>query len=275
MAYLYGTTIELVYRKDILHMACSRFDLFERGWTEKLIKKYLGQPDYRVRRGRRTTGPVLYWKRARVRQIEASLDHDCIASMSAFRDEAKLYERDTANPMGYIKDGAAYRFPHEKTYLYGTTTELVCRKDIMHMACSRHDLLERFWTDDLIKKYLGQPDYRVRRGHRNTGPLLYWKTARVEAIEGVLESADIALLVTVNIDKYKSRDERENYRNFTTRHMDWPEGEEEIGAMSPLGGQSHSPSFEDWSAEEWSGDLRELDWRAIRHNRFLRSLLYR
>jgi hypothetical protein len=71
MAYLYGTTTELVYREDIAHIAFSRPDLVERGWTKPDIKYYLGPPDYRVRRGRYNTGPVLFWKKARVREIEA------------------------------------------------------------------------------------------------------------------------------------------------------------------------------------------------------------
>jgi hypothetical protein len=73
MTYLFGTTTELVRRNDILHMAFSRFDLFDRGWTEEQIKYDLGTPDFRVRAGKRNTGPVLYWKKARVREIEACL----------------------------------------------------------------------------------------------------------------------------------------------------------------------------------------------------------
>ena len=73
MTYLPGTTTELVWRNDILHMAFSRFDLFDRGWTEQQIKYDLGTPDFRIRVGKRNTGPVLYWKKARVREIEASM----------------------------------------------------------------------------------------------------------------------------------------------------------------------------------------------------------
>jgi len=73
MTYLSGTTTELVWRNDILHMAFSRFDLFDRGWTEQQIKCDLGTPDFRVRVGKRNTGPVLYWKKARVREIEARI----------------------------------------------------------------------------------------------------------------------------------------------------------------------------------------------------------
>ena len=73
MTYLSGLTTELVRRKDILHMAFSRFDLFDRGWTEQQIKCDLGTPDFRVRVGKRNTGPVLYWKKARVREIEARI----------------------------------------------------------------------------------------------------------------------------------------------------------------------------------------------------------
>ena len=73
MTYLSGTTTELVRRNDILHMAFSRFDLFDRGWTEQQIKYDLGTPDFRVRVGKRSTGPVLYWKKARVREIEARI----------------------------------------------------------------------------------------------------------------------------------------------------------------------------------------------------------
>ena len=54
MTYLSGTTTELVRRNDILHMAFSRFDLFDRGWTEQQIKYDLGTPDFRVRVGRGT-----------------------------------------------------------------------------------------------------------------------------------------------------------------------------------------------------------------------------
>src|SRR5215813_1301991 len=86
MAYLYGTTTELVYRKDIIHMTFSRFDLFERGWTERQIKEYLGQPDYRVRRGHRNTGPILYWKKARVNEIEARLNHVTIPALGYNQD---------------------------------------------------------------------------------------------------------------------------------------------------------------------------------------------
>jgi len=42
MTYLSGLTTELVRRNDILHMAFSRFDLFDRGWTEQQIKYDLG-----------------------------------------------------------------------------------------------------------------------------------------------------------------------------------------------------------------------------------------
>jgi hypothetical protein len=73
MTYLSGTTTELVRRNDILHMAFSRFDLFDRGWAEQQIKCDLGTPDFRVRVGKRNTGPVLYWKKARVREIEARI----------------------------------------------------------------------------------------------------------------------------------------------------------------------------------------------------------
>ena len=73
MTYLSGTTTELVQLNDILHTAFSRFDLFDRGWTEQQIKYDLGTPDFRVRAGKRNTGPVLYWKKARVREIEARL----------------------------------------------------------------------------------------------------------------------------------------------------------------------------------------------------------
>jgi hypothetical protein len=73
MTYLSGTTTELVQRNDILHMAFSRFDLFDRGWTEQQVKYDLGTPDFRVRAGKRNTGPMLYWKKARVREIEARL----------------------------------------------------------------------------------------------------------------------------------------------------------------------------------------------------------
>jgi len=38
ITYLYGTTTALVHRKDITHMAFCRFGLFERGWTDHLIK---------------------------------------------------------------------------------------------------------------------------------------------------------------------------------------------------------------------------------------------
>ena len=73
MTYLSGLTTELVRRNDILHMAFSRFDLFDRGWTEQQIKYDLGTSDFRVRVGKRNTGPVLYWKKARVREIEARI----------------------------------------------------------------------------------------------------------------------------------------------------------------------------------------------------------
>jgi len=73
MTYLSGTTTELVRRNDILHMAFSRFDLFDRGWTEQQIKYDFGIPDFRVRVGKRNTGPVLYWKKARVREIETRI----------------------------------------------------------------------------------------------------------------------------------------------------------------------------------------------------------
>jgi len=73
MTYLSGTTTEVVRRNDILHMAFSRLDLFDRCWTEQQIKYDLGTPDFRVRVGKRNTGPVLYWKKARVREIEARI----------------------------------------------------------------------------------------------------------------------------------------------------------------------------------------------------------
>jgi hypothetical protein len=73
VTYQYGTTTELVYRRDIQHMVFSRFDLFDRGWTERDIKHDLGPPDYRVRQGRYNTGPVYYWKAARVKEIEVRL----------------------------------------------------------------------------------------------------------------------------------------------------------------------------------------------------------
>ena len=54
-------------------MAFSPFDLRDRGWTDRQIKYDLGTPDFRVRVGKRNTGPVLYWKKARVREIEARI----------------------------------------------------------------------------------------------------------------------------------------------------------------------------------------------------------
>jgi hypothetical protein len=57
VTYLSGTTTELVWRNDILHMAFSRFDLFDRGWTDQQIKYDLGTPDFRVRVGKREHRP--------------------------------------------------------------------------------------------------------------------------------------------------------------------------------------------------------------------------
>jgi hypothetical protein len=92
MTYLSGTTTELVRRNDILHMAFSRFDLFDRGWTEQQIKYDLGTPDFRVRVGQRNTGPVLYWKKARVREIEARIG----ITFQKFEDWYEEWKRTTA-----------------------------------------------------------------------------------------------------------------------------------------------------------------------------------
>jgi hypothetical protein len=73
MTFLYGITTELVYRNDIKHMAYCRYDLFARGWDAGLIKHFLGTPDYQARRGHYNTGPILFWKKARVEQIEAQI----------------------------------------------------------------------------------------------------------------------------------------------------------------------------------------------------------
>jgi hypothetical protein len=75
---VYGTATELVDRKDIEHMAFSWGDLLNRGWTRKLVKEYLGDPDYQVNRWRshQPIAPLFYWKKARVREIEVCLDHD-------------------------------------------------------------------------------------------------------------------------------------------------------------------------------------------------------
>ena len=92
MTYLSGTTTELVRRNDILHMAFSRFDLFDRGWTERQIEYDLGTPDFRVRTGKRNTGPVLYWKKARVREIEARIG----MSFQKFEDWYEQWKAKTA-----------------------------------------------------------------------------------------------------------------------------------------------------------------------------------
>ena len=94
MKYLYGTTTELVYRNDIKHMSYSRHDLCERGWTKGLIDDYLGPPDFQVRQGRYNTGPVLYWKRARVEEIEASLNDSAVAMIPRSTNKHCIWQPD-------------------------------------------------------------------------------------------------------------------------------------------------------------------------------------
>jgi hypothetical protein len=91
MVYLYGTATELVYRNDIKHMSYSRHDLLGRGWTNGLIDEYLGPPDFQVRQGRYNTGPVLYWKRARVEEIEASLNDGAVAMIPCSTEKPGRY----------------------------------------------------------------------------------------------------------------------------------------------------------------------------------------
>src|SRR5271167_2101429 len=83
MSYQYGTATEIVARGDIKHMSYAWGDLLNRGWTRESIREYLGPPDYEVYR-QRGGSSFPYWKRARVKEIEARLDHDSKQSSPRF-----------------------------------------------------------------------------------------------------------------------------------------------------------------------------------------------